>query len=285
MYVFSYFKTEAEALHLALSEDGFHWKPLNRNKPILKGTVNTKSIRDPFIIKAKDGIFHLFFTDGWNSQYIIHCYSEDLIQWSEQVAIPVMVGVPGTRNCWAPECFYDYEEKLYRIIWSSTVSIDGPEKLRDHRIWSTTTKDFIDYTPSKLYFDPGYNVIDATVIYKSGRYLMAFKDERGENNLGTENKAIRVASSQNAKGHFENISGLITPSLTEGPVIFEKDGNLVMFYDHFFEHYYGASLSEDGIHWTNITEQINFPDGVRHGSIFNIDDSLGKKLDIRSKTI
>jgi len=278
MYVFSYFKTESEALHLALSDDGFQWKPINNNKPVLTCNVNSKSIRDPFIIKAQDGIFHLFFTDSWRSKYIIHCYSNDLIEWSRQEAIGVMVDVPGTRNSWAPECFYDYEEDLYRIIWSSTVSVEGPVNFKDHRIWSTTTKDFINYTPSKIFFDPGYSVIDATVAYKNGKYLMAFKDERGTNEVDTEFKAIRVCCSEKAEGPYANISELITPNLTEGPVIFEAEGELIMFYDHFKENHYGASISYDGRNWTDIIQKVEFPQGVRHGGVIKIDDSLAKKL-------
>ena len=177
MYVMSYFRTASEALHLAVSEDGLKWRALNGNRPILTGTVGSRTLRDPFILRAQDGRFHLLATDGWTSTSIIHAVSGDLLNWSEQEALPVMAQVPGTRNCWAPEAFYDAEEKVYRILWSSTVRPDlpahgfqptGEAHVTDHRIWGTATRDFVNYEPPRVFFDPGYNIIDATVARHGG---------------------------------------------------------------------------------------------------------------------
>lgn len=110
-----------------------------------------------------------------------------MIAWHDEKLIPVMEHLEQTRNCWAPEVFFDTAVNAFRIIWSSTVG--GTE--RNHRIWSTTTKDFQTFTESKLFFDPGYNVIDATVTDLGDSYFMLFKDERGTNDQGTANKAIR----------------------------------------------------------------------------------------------
>jgi hypothetical protein len=49
-------------------------------------------------------------------------------------------------------------------------------------------------------------VIDASVIRYNGQYLMAFKDERGENRLGTDYKAIRICTAQHACGPWTEIS-------------------------------------------------------------------------------
>ncbi|MDP9380267.1 MAG: hypothetical protein M3Q29_08955, partial [Chloroflexota bacterium] len=68
--------------------------------------------------------YHLFATDGWASDRIIHCWSADLLDWSAQQSVPVMASIKGTRNCWAPECFRDQERGVYRLIWSSTVQPD-----------------------------------------------------------------------------------------------------------------------------------------------------------------
>lgn len=269
----SYFRKKAEALHLAISEDGFKWKALNGNKPILYRTVNTKTMRDPFIIKTQNGRFHLFCTDGWRSRHIIHCFSHDLLNWSEQEALPVMVNILGAKNSWAPECYYDREKKLYKILWSSTV-----RGLRGHRVWSTTTEDFKRYDHPNLFFDPGYSVIDATVTYHNDEYLMAFKDERVVGFPICFFKAIRVCSSKNGSGPFTNISGLVTPKLTEGPTLFRCDNQWIMFYDHYFKGHYGASSSDDGHKWKVIANKVQFPDGVRHCSIFSVDDSIAEKL-------
>ena len=277
MYLFSYFRTEAEALHLAISEDGFSFHAVNDNRPVLAGEVKTRTLRDPFITQTPDGRFHLLATDGWKSTSIVHACSDDLITWSGQAAVPVMGEVPGTRNAWAPEAFCGREGGLIRLIWSSTVS-DDPGDNPGHRIWACETEDFLSFSPSHLFFDPGYNVIDATVSAYGDAYLMAFKDERGENKEGTDFKAIRTAMSLSASGPFESVSDLVTPSLVEGPTLYRKDDLWVMLYDHFVEHRYGASLSEDGRHWQVSEVEVLLPEGPRHGSVIEIDDEVGNNL-------
>jgi hypothetical protein len=185
--------------------------------------------------------------------------------------------VPGTRNAWAPEAFRGHEDGLYRLIWSSTVSED-PDDNPGHRIWSCETEDFRSFSESRLFFDPGYNVIDATVAAHGDAYLMAFKDERGENKLGTDYKGLRTAMSLSGRGPFESISDLVTPSLVEGPTLYRKDDLWVMLYDHFHEHRYGASLSEDGRHWQVSEVEVILPEGPRHGSVIEIDDETGNSI-------
>ena len=121
MYLLSYFRTESEALHLALSEDGVTFEAVNGNLAVLEATEQTGTMRDPFLFQDQDGLFHLLATDGWRGSSLAHATTEDLIFWSEQRTIPVMETIPGTRNVWAPEVFYGIEDGQYRLIWSSTV--------------------------------------------------------------------------------------------------------------------------------------------------------------------
>jgi hypothetical protein len=274
-FVMSYFTIEAEALHLAVSADGFTWRVLNGGQPILYSTVGNRSIRDPFLVRTADGLFHLLFTDSWHSRFIGHCTSPDLIHWGEQRLLPVMANVPECHNCWAPECFFDREANVYRLIWSSTVASYETEDVWDHRIWSATTVDFQTLSPSRVFFDPGYPVIDATVVDDGNRYVMIYKDERGYNRPtpdgrprpGPDHKAMRVAVATRGAGPFEVVTGLVTPHWTEGPTVFRADGRWVMFYDHFIEHRYGAATSDDLIHWTEISPQVQFPPDARHACV------------------
>ena len=266
-WVMAYFTTRNEALHLALSTIGLTWQPIHDHQPLLRSTVGTCSMRDPFVFHAPDGTFHLLWTDGWRSSAIGHAQSDDLIHWDRQQLLPVMADVPGTRNCWAPECFYDDEHDVYRLIWSSTISGRAAGDSWNHRIWSATTTDFVHVAAPALFFDPGYPVIDATVVHADGRYVMIFKDERGVNRQGTEHKALRVAVSENGDGPFHVVTELITPSLTEGPVVFRVGNEWVMIYDHFLDHCYGASRSVDLIHWHAMIDQCRFPPEARHASV------------------
>lgn len=43
-----------EQLHFALSTDGRHWEPLNGNRPVWR-----QRLRDPFINRGPDGLWHL----------------------------------------------------------------------------------------------------------------------------------------------------------------------------------------------------------------------------------
>lgn len=107
---------------LAVSDDGFAWTPLNGNRPLLRLDGAAGTLRDPHISQARDGRFHLVFTGGWTTTGIEHCTSPDLLDWSPPETIPVMAGVLGTRNCWAPECFYDLAEDRYRLLRIATAS-------------------------------------------------------------------------------------------------------------------------------------------------------------------
>lgn len=278
MYLMSYFRTEAEALHLALSADGILWEPLNGNRPVLEGTAGSRTLRDPHLSRDREGRYHLLATDGWASDGIVHCSSDDLLTWSAREAVPVMASVEGARNCWAPEVFRDEEHGVYRLIWSSTVQADDAPARWDHRIWTCTTEDFVRYGPPEPYLDPGYSVIDATVAHDVGRYLLAFKDERGENRLGTPYKAIRVCLSGSATGPWVEISDLVTPSPVEGPTLLRRADGWLMLYDYFLEERYGASASADGLAWRVVEEEVLFPPGARHASALPLDGVTARRL-------
>src|SRR6185369_10740295 len=116
---------------------------------------------------------HLVWTSGWTTEsgkVIGYSDSKDLIHWSKQKAVPLMDNEPLTRNIWAPEIFYENKRKHWLIFWSSTIpgrflttdrtGDDG----YNHRFYAATTADFNQISPSRLLFDPGFNVIDATLL-------------------------------------------------------------------------------------------------------------------------
>jgi hypothetical protein len=280
-FVLSYFRQHREALHLAVSRDGRRWRALNGNAPVLSSPLRTRTMRDPFLFRDRDGRFHLLSTDGWTSLFVIHAVSDDLVRWRDIEALPVMVDVPGARNSWAPEAFLDREKGVYRLIWSSTVSLDGPDGLRDHRIWSCETPDFREFGPPSLFFDPEFNVIDATVRHHDGVYVMAFKDERGENRPDTPGKAIRLCTSTGGCRSFGPVSGLLTPSLSEGPILFRCRGRWMLFYDRYLEGAWGARASVDLEHWVTLARGVEFPDGARHGSVVEVEEDLLERLERR----
>jgi hypothetical protein len=277
-FVMSYFTTEDEALHMAVSRDGHSFTAVNGGAPVLRSSVGTGALRDPFIGFGPDGMFHLLATDGWASPAVLHAVSADLSTWSSPELIPVMTAVPGAHNAWAPEFFYVPDRQCYQLIWSSAVDsadADGDRDWQntgqDHRIWGCVTTDFRCYSPAELFFDPGFSVIDATVVHDRGRFVMAFKDERGVNELTTGHKHIKLTAFTSLGGPFEPAHGPVSPAPVEGPALFRRDGEWVLIFDHFLEGRYGAVSSRDGLSWA--PAGVVVPRGARHASVLTLPPS------------
>src|ERR1051325_10708844 len=130
--------------------------------------------------------------------------SSNLIHWSAPRQIPVMQNEPATRNVWAPELFHDDTGNRWLILWSSTVGGKFPESDAsgdsgfNHRIYYTATKDFDTFSESKLFYDPGFNCIDATLFRAGDKFYLFFKDERKK----PLQKNLRYAVAQNVEGPF-----------------------------------------------------------------------------------
>lgn len=278
-YLFAYFKNNGEdGLHLAYSRDGLKWQPLNEDKPYLTPLVGSqKLMRDPCILQGPDGVFHLVWTTGWEGRDIGIAHSKDLINWSEQQTIPVMAHEPTALNCWAPEIFYDAANKQYLIFWSTTIPGKFPEtagsagKGRNHRIYYVTTKDFTTYSQATVFYDGGFNVIDATVVQDGQRFVMIVKDET---ELPTPKKHLRMATSDKAIGPYSAASPAFTKDWVEGPTVLKVGPDWIVYYDEYRDHRYGALKTRDWRAWENISEQLSFPAGVRHGTAFAVSSSI-----------
>lgn len=282
-YLFSYFKGNGEdGLHLAYSEDGFNWKSLKGDSSFLKPVLSKdKLMRDPCIIKGKNGIFHMVWTVSWTAKGIGYASSKDLINWSEQKYIPVMEHEEGARNSWAPEITYDKKNKLYMIYWATTITGRFPETQiaadagYNHRIYYVTTKDFKTFSDTKLLYDPGFNSIDATIVKDGKRWLMFFKDETKE----PAQKNLKIAFADNLTGPYSKASDPITDKVwAEGPTTLKIGKNWVVYYDKYTSHKYGAIMSSDLHNWTDISDKISLPTGIRHGSIFQVSKKVLSKL-------
>jgi len=184
VYLFCYFKNNGQdGLHLACSKDGFTYTSLNNDSSFLKPTVSKdKLMRDPCIMKGADGLFHMVWTVSWSDKGIDYASSKDLIHWSEQQYLPVMQKEDNALNCWAPEITYDAKHKQYMIYWATTIkgkyiTDTTIEKGYNHRIYYVTTKDFKNYSETKLLYDKGFNVIDATIVPDGNAFVMFLKDE------------------------------------------------------------------------------------------------------------
>ena len=283
VFLFSYFKGNGEdGLHLAYSTDGYNFTALNNDRSFLKPEVGiSKLMRDPCIIRTGDGIFHMVWTAGWTERGIGYSSSRDLINWSVQKYFMVMEKEPFALNTWAPEIIYDKKNKQFLIFWATTIPGRFPETEKDgdtgynHRIWSVTTKDFNTFSEPKLFYDQGFNVIDATISRDRNKYIMFLKDET----RNPPQKNIRVATSSSLYGPWSAPSEPITGNYwAEGPTSVKIKNTRIVYFDKYVDHKMGAVTSGDLKTWSDISDRISFPEGSRHGTVFIADEKILEKL-------
>ena len=297
-YLYSYFiNNGADGLHLAYSLDGYNWKSLKNNKSFLTPTIgNDKLMRDPCIIYGPDKNFHMVYTVSWRERSIGYASSPDLINWSKQLEIPVMKHEENALNCWAPEIFYDSNSKNYVILWSTTIPerfketdssgdsihIHTPSRLEgktdliltyNHRLYYVTTKNFKDFSETKLFFDQGFNVIDGSLNKSEDNYLLFLKDETRY----PPQKNIRITTSKSLFDNFEPVSDPITGNYwAEGPSSIKIGDYWHVYFDKYMTtgNRMGVVKSRDLKNWIDISDQINFPENALHGSIFKVSQKV-----------
>jgi hypothetical protein len=159
------------------------------------------------------------------------------------------------------------------IYWATTIkgrfaNTDSlAESGYNHRIYYVTTKDFKSFMPTKLLFDPGYNTIDATIVPDGKRFVMFFKDET----LHPLQKNIRIAYSDKLTGPYNKPPMPITGNYwAEGPTTLHTGDKWIVYFDKYRDHKYGAITSNDLQNWTEISDQLKMPKGIRHGTVFKI---------------
>ncbi len=275
IWLFSYFNGNGkDGLHLAYSTDGYQWSALNGDKSFLQPQVsNDKLMRDPCIIKGGDGLFHMVWTVSWNDRGIGYASSKDLINWSEQQYLPVMEYEPTTINTWAPEITYDAKKGVYMIYWASTIPGKYPmlgmkeTGKYNHRMYYMTTKDFKKFSKTKLLYDKNFCVIDATIVKENGQFLMFLKNEGDK----PAEKNIRIATSNKlTKGYGEPSAPITGNYWAEGPTVLHNGNRWIVFFDKYTQHKYGAIESIDLKNWTDISDKISVPKGIRHGTVFAV---------------
>jgi beta-xylosidase len=282
-YLFASFRGNGEdGLHLAYSRDGLKWFALKGDKSFLTPTVGGKLMRDPCIIQGPDELFHMVWTTSWGDKGIGIAHSKDLIHWSEQAFVPVMEHEPKARNCWAPEITWDPDGEQYIIYWATTIPDQFTETAKyadkgwNHRIYCTTTQDFERYTKTRLFYNPGFNVIDSTIIRFQERYVMITKDETRH----PPAKNLHVATSDKVTGPWEQVSEPFTPKglWVEGPTVLKAGNDWYLYFDAYTSKKYGAMRTTDFKNWEDISESLTLPKGMRHGTALAVPKCILDRL-------
>jgi sucrose-6-phosphate hydrolase SacC (GH32 family) len=277
-YLFTSFHEPADAgLRMLYSYDGYHWNDLDTI--FLKPAIgNQKVMRDPSMVQGPEGSFHLVWTSSWKGDKGFgYASSKDLIHWTDQKMIPAMEHESSTVNVWAPELFYDDAGNEFIIIWASTIpgrfERGVEEDSNNHRMYVTTTKDFQSFSPTRLFLDPGFSVIDAVIVKKGMKeYVLVLKDNtRPERN-------IKVAFADNPLGPYKNVSKPFTESYTEGPSVVKIKDDWLIYYDSYRKKTYEVSSTKDFISFENVTGKTSIPEGHKHGTILTVKKKIVKRL-------
>ena len=277
-YLFTSFHEPADAgLRMLYSFDAYHWKDFDT--VFLKPQIgNQKVMRDPSMVQAPDGTFHLVWTSSWRGDKGFgYASTKDFFHWTQQKLVDVMAHEPTTVNVWAPELFYDDVAKDYKIIWASTIpgrfERGIEEDSNNHRMYITSTKDFNEFSPTKLFIDPKFSVIDAVIVKRNANdYVLVLKDNtRPERNL-------KVAYSNSPEGQWNKISRPFSDNFTEGPTVVKIKDRWVIYFDSYRKKTYEAVATKDFINFENINNQVSIPEGHKHGTIVPVKKKVIKDL-------
>jgi hypothetical protein len=276
--VFAYFKEPGtQGIYFALSRDGYTFTPLNDGQPWIKPDTPGEITRDVFITRDPGGAgFRAVWTWGWHGSSMGTASSPDLMTWSHQTEVPIMKDFPAVRNVWAPETYWDDQAKQWLLIWSSAVD----DMTEGNRIWASRTRDFVTFSKPAVFFDPGFVVIDATMIRRrlgtKEDWLFVVKDQ----SVDPLRYQVRWASGPSAEGPWSALSGPITESWSEGPSVIHVGEKWIVYYDHYRApraRYEGVETS-DWIHWSSVNNTMHFPDFAKHGSFFRVTEAEAARL-------
>ena len=278
LYVFTSFHEPAtEGLRFLYSEDGVNWDSVPGIW--LKPEIGKQRVmRDPSIVRTPDETYHLVWTTSWRGDLGFgYANSKDLIHWSEQQLIPVMAHDTTTVNVWAPELFYDDENEQLMVVWASCVPgkyDNGIEDVKNnHRQYYTTTKDFKNFSETKLLIDPGYSSIDAAIVKRAPKdYVMVIKDNT------RPNRNLQISFAHSPYGPWSQPSEPFTGFLTEGPCVTKVGNDYIVYYDDYNNKIYGAMRTSDFVKFADVTNEVNIPEGHKHGTIFRAPQSVIEKM-------
>lgn len=285
VYLFTSFRGSGDGLHLAVSDDGFRWTEVEG--VFLAPTVGSKLMRDPHVLLGPDGLFRMVWTTGWNDPGIGYAASRDLVTWTEPKFLPVMAETPGTKNCWAPETFYDDKRGEYLILWSSDVAgrfeETASQDRMNNRTYCVRTKDFEVFSKPEVFFDPGFDHIDATLVKVNDRYILTVKegDRQGKGIWGP----IHQATADDPRGPYTLMAKPVLTERAEGPTLARVGSEYVMYVDYYAHGRYGALATQDFLTWTDITDTVAAVKGQRHGTLLTIPRAVAEGLAPNKSTL
>lgn len=312
-YAMVYHKDADHSLHMALSRDGYSWKALNDDRPIINGDsiAQQRGIRDPHIYRAPDGTFYVAATDlhvfgkrdgkrdtewerdgakyGWgNNRRLVLMKSNDLIHWTHTVfrvdeAFPERFGELGC--AWAPETIYDPEEGKLMVYF--TIRPTGKGKTKLYYAYANDEFTKLVTEPQLLFEYPNENVqiLDADIIpMPDGRYCMTYCSQEGP-------AGIKMAISEHINRGYQYQPEQVDAERgsCEAPTMYKLIGQdkWLLMYDIFSikPHNFGFMETTDfktfrhlGHFGDGLTKRANFSE-QKHGAVTQITEEEALRLE------
>jgi hypothetical protein len=308
-YLFSYFTGEGyangEQVYNALSNGNnpLSWREINNGNPVLTSTLGTQGLRDPFIIRSPEGDkFYQIATDlkiygngDWDasqrtgSKSIMVWESTDLVNWTDQRLVKVSPDTAG--NTWAPEAFYSRELGAYVVFWASKLYAENDPNHTGNtynKMMYATTRDFHTFSEPKVWKDPGYSVIDSTVIEHNGVYHRITKDERNNSSNSPCSKfLIQEKSTDLLSTNWDfqaECIGQGALSQGEGPLVFKSntEDKWYLYIDEYGGRGYVPFSTTDlnSGKWTP-EPTYTMPSRPRHGTILPVTQTEYDRISAR----
>lgn len=292
-YLFAYFSGNSasqEQIRFAVSRDGYNYTPLNNGNPVIgsDSIALTSSVRDPHILRGKNGEFYMVVTDmrsslGWSSNDgLVLLKSNDLINWTHTTidfptAFPTRFNRTDLTQVWAPQTIWDPEAQKYMVYYSIGEKINGVTQY--YKIYySYVNADFTELTEPEVLYDHGSNTIDGDIVYdeNDSLYHIFFKTESNGN-------GIQQSTAPSLKGPWTDEGKYLqqTTVAVEGSGVFPliNSNNWILMYDCYTSGYYQFCTSTDLHNFSFVQNTSNTGSfAPRHGTVIPITSAEAKSL-------
>jgi hypothetical protein len=289
-YLFAYFtgnNIAQEAIRFATSSDGFTYRALNGNQPVVRSAdiSTTGGVRDPHILRGEaPNTYYMVATDmvsanGWNSnRAMVLLKSGNLTDWTSSV-----VNIPNTYpefaaadRVWAPQTIWDPTVGKYMVYFAMRLGSTDFDKI--YYAYANSSFTALESAPKVLFNNNGLSTIDADIVFANGQYQLFFKTE------GNGNGIKKAVSNTLTSGYVLFDKYLqSTANAVEGGCVFKliNSDNWILMYDMYTSGAYQFTQSTDLVNFSVASTPVSFDFTPRHGTIIPLTPTELNALNVK----
>ena len=289
-YLFAYFTGNTgnqEAIRFATSSDGYVYKAINGNNPVVSSAAISSSggVRDPHILRGEEvNSYYMVATDmvsalGWASnRAMVLLKSSNLTDWTSAV-----VNIPNTYSeysaadrVWAPQTIYDPAVGKYMVYFAMRLGSSDFDKI--YYAYANSSFTALESAPKVLFNNNGLSTIDADIVFFNNQYHLFFKTEGNGNGI---KKAVSNSLTSGYVLYDQYLQS--TTNAVEGGCVFKmfNSNNWILMYDMYTNGAYQFTKSTDLVNFSVVTNTVSFDFTPRHGTIIPITPSELNALNVK----